>query len=424
MTKFVAALFLPFVAVVAFVSQPGGFRRLLSKWSDWVLPVLLVLASVPPRFVYQWSQEKENFWAIIFGTHVYTRFTASLDPSHLRSWHYYFTQAWLELEYADSLILVVGGLVLLSWHAWRGHPALARLLLLWWLLPFLLISIGASKLFHYTYPFLPPLALGAGWLCVRLLHLIDARLFALPDSWRLDVTAFVRDRPRLRVILLSTAAVAGMLAIWTMITGQPTIIMMGETRIFSNSSVPRPLIIAILLTMLATDFRATGKSLVILALLLLLPLQPYEAKVRRVFSIDRPLAAVRDCILSQQASGDVSRGGVYLTDPNLVAHPYFYYFRTTGPYKTGPEGSEQEVQARLFDPASQTPIIMSSIEWHRLRAALPPPPSTADVTPRPDPIVRELAALQIEPTVVLLLPGEYSACQSAMLASGSRVSRQ
>jgi hypothetical protein len=44
------------------------------------------------------------------------------------------------------------------------------LVVFWFALPISLISLGSSKLFHYTYPFIPPLALAAGYLFAWMDH--------------------------------------------------------------------------------------------------------------------------------------------------------------------------------------------------------------------------------------------------------------
>ena len=42
-------------------------------------------------------------------------------------------------------------------------------ILLWFILPVTLMSLGTSKLYHYLYPFLPPLALAGGVLPAAIL---------------------------------------------------------------------------------------------------------------------------------------------------------------------------------------------------------------------------------------------------------------
>jgi 4-amino-4-deoxy-L-arabinose transferase-like glycosyltransferase len=162
MTKFVAALFLPVVAAAAFAVQPGALSRLRAGWRDWGLAALLVLAATAPWFVYEAVHEGDALWQTMFGVHVYTRFTSSLNPEHLHPWHYYYSMTWLVFSRAGSQWLALVGLATLAATALTGRPWLARLLFIWWLLPFALISLGSSKLIHYAYPFLPPIALGAG----------------------------------------------------------------------------------------------------------------------------------------------------------------------------------------------------------------------------------------------------------------------
>jgi 4-amino-4-deoxy-L-arabinose transferase-like glycosyltransferase len=77
---------------------------------------------------------------------------------------------------------VILGLATLVFNAWRGGSWIARLLLLWLIVPFALLSLSTSKYVHYTYPFLPPLALGAGAAAealVRVTRRIVARVLAV-----------------------------------------------------------------------------------------------------------------------------------------------------------------------------------------------------------------------------------------------------
>ena len=68
-----------------------------------------------------------------------------------------------QLGYSGTTWLaVVGGIVLLV-HTVR-QPSLDKLLVIYWFaIPVALISTGTSKLHHYLYPFLPPVALAAGY---------------------------------------------------------------------------------------------------------------------------------------------------------------------------------------------------------------------------------------------------------------------
>ena len=57
--------------------------------------------------------------------------------------------------------------------------------MLWFVIPMAAISAGTGKLFHYSYPFLAPLALAGGWLVA----FIAARFYRWLAS---PLTAFTR----------------------------------------------------------------------------------------------------------------------------------------------------------------------------------------------------------------------------------------
>jgi 4-amino-4-deoxy-L-arabinose transferase-like glycosyltransferase len=168
MTKFVAALFLPVVCATAFAARQGAWAKVRSGWRDWVVPALMTGGLVAPWFVYEHLRFGQAFWDILFGAHVLKRFTASLDPSHIKPWYYYGTETWKELGNAGSRIIVALGLARLAVGAVRREPWLALLVLIWGVLPLLAISAGTSKLLHYAYPFWPPIGLAAGYLVADL----------------------------------------------------------------------------------------------------------------------------------------------------------------------------------------------------------------------------------------------------------------
>ena len=132
--------------------------------------------------MYQTQQFGSHFWRVIFGAHVYARIDRlSSIPSTC------IPGTPISVDLARFLrgrrgMARVAGLVRLVAGAWTGRPPLARMIVLWWALPFVLISMGTSKIFHYAYPFLPPLALAAGWFVSDAARWIDGR--SCRDSWR------------------------------------------------------------------------------------------------------------------------------------------------------------------------------------------------------------------------------------------------
>ena len=88
MTKFVAALFLPVMLAATTALLPAARQRLVADFSPGS-GCGLVFALAAPWFVYQQFGSGKSVWRIIFGAHVFERFTSSLDLSHVHPWNYY-----------------------------------------------------------------------------------------------------------------------------------------------------------------------------------------------------------------------------------------------------------------------------------------------------------------------------------------------
>src|SRR5262249_18828410 len=155
MTKFVAALFLPFVLVVASAILGDYRRRVLREWRLWLGVGALALALIAPWFVYATLRVGRIVWGLMLRDHVYPRFTRSLDPTHVQPWYFYWTSVYQSFMYAGSQVIIIAGLAAIAVKTigWRWKEG--AVILLWFFLPLTLISFGTSKLIHYAYPFLP-----------------------------------------------------------------------------------------------------------------------------------------------------------------------------------------------------------------------------------------------------------------------------
>ena len=118
MTKFVAALFLPVTLVVPTLLLPQPRKQLVADFGKWVAAAALVVALVVPWFIYQHFVSGGAVWSIMFSTHVLTRFTASLDVSHVHPWNYYWSTIWNELFHMGTAWLALGRRR--CWRWWRG----------------------------------------------------------------------------------------------------------------------------------------------------------------------------------------------------------------------------------------------------------------------------------------------------------------
>ena len=386
MTKFVAVLFLPVVLAASALIQPQVRRQLLQDWGRWGAAALAVVVLASPWFLYQHAVLGEWFWQVILGEHVYNRFTRSIDPLHIQPWHFYVAEAFTQLERAGSLIWVVLGIVWLIVDTARRRTPEGVLVLVWMSVPVALMSLGSSKVYHYFYPYLPPLAIAAGAGVAWLLIAAERRL-ASPE-WL--------QRPRsggVKATAWAVAALAIAVAVTTAILG--TLRIEIGSAVVRNSSLVRPALIAVIAIAAAGGFRLTGARMVALlaALLVPTPLESLDHNIRRLAVQNRPLGALAECIRGVDPRG----AGAYapVSEP-AFKHPYFYYLRGDG-------WREPIDTARLR--AALT------VDW-RERPVVLQPGDYAKFVESSGPLPDEPAQVQA-PTVLVLLPGRFKPCAPA-----------
>jgi 4-amino-4-deoxy-L-arabinose transferase-like glycosyltransferase len=398
MTKFVAALFLPLVCLAAFGIAPGARRHARRALSDWVLPAAIAIAAIAPWFVYQTLRDAGRFWGEILGIHVITRFTATLMPTHLQPWHHYVTQLWHEAGYSSIRLALVLGAVALTVRAWRGRDWLARLLILWFALPVVIISFGTSKLFYYIYPFFPPLALGGGLAAAAIVQGVAGPAGQSALDWlmrrgRSGPVAPARQRPWLAAVGFVALGVAA----WTVLAG-PVRLQVGDV-LFRSSSATRAGVIGAIALLAGGYSRWALGTIGVLAVALVLPLELYALRVERFSTTDHPLRSIRDCALAIQANGQSPPTGV-LHASGDIHHAYFYYLRRLGPWSEG-SAAAGELRARLLHAGAQSPVIVSPAAYNALDPELQAP------------------GINIADAVFILLPGPYSRCVSDGVAAGA-----
>ncbi len=192
MTKFVAVAFLPAVAGAVAVMFPAARARVFAAWRVWLVAAAAVVAFAAPWFIYQTVRSGSEFWQIILGEHVFKRFSTGLDPAHLKPWGFYFEFVYREFSRAHAFWLIAAGGLVVLWRTLKEEWVEGALLLFWFWLPVAFISLGSSKLPHYLYPFVPPLALWAGYFISWAGRTAAARLVAgRPAQWAMIVQAVV-----------------------------------------------------------------------------------------------------------------------------------------------------------------------------------------------------------------------------------------
>lgn len=408
LTKFVAAAFLPMAGLVAFLvpqarTAPKPWRAWIADWA-WAA-ALFVVCSVP-WFVYQYVHVGHELIETMFLQHVFNRFTGALDPQHLHPWDYYFRQIERTLTDARSLWLVAAGTALLGWRALWRRDALAWTVIVWAVVPLALISTFTSKLYHYAYPFLPPLALAGGVALAAPVSLLRApleRLAARLEALPVRLPAFLTGTAARRtLIVIGTAAVV--LAGLALMVGTSKIVVGGL--VLRNTSIVRPLIVAAIAFSLA---RAWRNALTIgpVALMALLPLGAARETLHYAVRPGDPLRTVRDCARPLVAAGRI-KGGAFGVSSDQLSHTYAYYFLPLGPWENPSPPDLAAVSRLVDDPHGRMPIVMSGRAFsdfalQRLRDNQPIPP-----------------AMQSPPGFILVLPGPLGACLDPAVRAGAR----
>jgi hypothetical protein len=360
----------------------------------------------------------------MLGQHVFTRFTASLDPSHLEPWHYYASAIWQELTRHSLHWLVAAGLAFLIVRAWIGRPWMARLIALWLVVPLILISMGTSKLFHYSYPFVPALALGTGYLIAALVALVTSVGVTSKTSTAADVreTSASRALAIGRTLLVAGAVVAFAVACWTVMDGRLAW-RVGSLRI-SNAEIGRPLVLGAVLLWLGAAPITMLHRWIVVPLMVLLMAPTYEEMIVRLRRPDHPLRTIRDCALHiQETSADAHRG-VYNAARGGAGHPLFYYLRALGPWKFEDRPAPAQVRRAVLQQAQ--PVLVVEQDFGAVITAVTPPRDAAAGAARasletPDAPAAANASVVgvLQPGgVVVLLPGPYQVCVPPVVAAG------
>lgn len=431
MTKFVAALFLPIVCGVALALKPGARAAVRAAWRDWTGPLAFAAVAILPWFIYQHEHSGTEWWRVMFREHVVERFAGTLAPAHVRPWHHYFTATWFELGYYGMRTVFAAGLLVLAWRAWRRREWFAQLMFIWWIVPFVLASLGSAKLFYYTYPFLPPLAIGAGAACALAYQVAVVRGRAL--AVRLGITSLAAEREsarrarRVSAVLVLAGALAFALAVWTFVAGSVTI-ELGGVRLLRNASVARAAVIGVIFWHLAGYGSVLLKVAGAAALALVLPISDYPRRLERLTSIDHPLQTARDCALAVQAADASVAHGVFNRSGDLH-HAYFYYLRRLGPWLTADVARPDELRRRFEGAGEQTPVTLSIQEYRRLGGELPSTPYGEMRVKPPFPVATPASAgltrglppgIVIGDEIAIMFPGPYAVCTERVVKAGAR----
>jgi 4-amino-4-deoxy-L-arabinose transferase-like glycosyltransferase len=405
MTKFVAAFFLPIVLGLAMISDREARRAFRADLGTWMAAAAAMLALAAPWFVYETLREGRGFWRVLVGEHVYQRFTTSLDVSHLQPWHYYVTSVVHNLVRSGTVWPVLGGLAIFAVHAVRERRREQVLVLAWLAVPVTLISIGTSKIHHYVYPFLPPLALAGGYGVAWLFAVGRDRvvLAMAVVQRRAGSVGMVSGHNGLRYALLTAAGLAAALAVLTFVMGTVEW-KAGDVRVFRNSHVARPLAAALVLAVVAGRGAMAARLLwPAILMVAVIPLNNYENMWKRTLVRDYRLRDARACLTrvqqAERAAGRPGRGIYSIGEHRWFTHSYYYYLRDLG-WEAVPEVDERAADAAIATPGQQRPVLLDDRAFHAIRSRY-----------------TELAVPRLPlPTALLLMPGPYGECDTSTRA--------
>ena len=306
MTKFIAVAFLPIVLGVTALCFRSWRQRVWADARSWAVAAGVATILIVPWFAYEYAVYGSHFWDIIFGVHIYDRMRGALAPEHSQAWSYYYAELHLQLSGVGAFGWVgVGGALWLLQSArqrWKGGV----LILAWYLVPVGIISMSVAKLYHYTFPFLPPVAL-IGAYPVSLLARVAQQLYA-GSAWA--------ARP-----------------VWL-----------------------RPV-------------RYAASALPVAVLLFAWPVDQYGAMLESLGNRRRPLSALRACLVDEfetlraTSPNTVSRVYVHLPRGTGLTHNYYYYYRVFDQWERLESPSDAELFARLFVPNHRAVTLMAEDDY-------------------------------------------------------------
>ena len=407
LTKFVAVIFLPAVLLLPALMFRRTRQKLLREWRVWARVAGLAAALIAPWFMYAQFAFGNELWRVMLAEHVYARFTSGLNPTHIQPWHYYFSTIWAWLVEARAEWLVAAGALVLTVQAARRRWFEAAVVIAWALLTLVPISLGSSKLYHYAYPFLPPVALAGGYLAglVALLAPAQVRkigIFVEDALARRPGFAAAADHRVVRATGAALIAATAVLAIATLFLGTVRLYANGQT-LLRNSGVWRPLLVMALAAVMTRSSARIATFLTAFGVAMLLPTAAYKDMWERLGVTRHPIRDTSACVQRVQREAGATRplrAGIG-ADSGSIMHPIFLYFRRVRPLTVVEPLSDDAISRAVNEPDQAWPMLVQDRRYQqylessvRLHPAAPTPPVATFFD------------------WVVVLPGPYRACSS------------
>ena len=405
LTKFVAAAFLPLVLGLTVLAFRRLRMRILSERATWTA-VGLVLALTVPWFAYAQWKFGSLLWETMLAEHVYARFTTALNQMHVQPWHYYLDSMWRALEPSGLRWLVPAGLVTLIVLSIRRRSVDGVLVSLWATIPIALISLGSSKLYHYAYPFLPPLMLAAGYLVALIVMLAPVVVRKLLDAIDDAITRMAPRWPRaasqpavraLSGIVMGAAAIA---VLWTAAFGDMRVAI-GRSLVFKNTGAMRPMIALAAAGVLSRRSLQSAFMLVAMTLIWWTPIHAYRDTIPALRAEKHPLRDASACVSRvEQAMPPESRPGLFVDSDGSIWHPINFYFQRIQPWTEQRTPAPETLDRYLHDPASFRPSLVQDDRYHAYLRGPEEARFNRGISPPMIPML----------DYTLLLPGPYRVC--------------
>jgi 4-amino-4-deoxy-L-arabinose transferase-like glycosyltransferase len=408
MTKFVAALFLPLVLALGALAFRWTRLKLAADWRIWVSVTVLVMALILPWFIYAYVLFGNELWETMFAAHVYERFTVGLNQAHVHPWHYYLGMMAEGFTRSGLQWLVPIGMLTLLVQSLRRRWFEGAIVLLWGTIPLALISAGSSKLYHYAYPFLPPLTIAAGYLVALILMLAPVvlrKILEHADDFLGRLVPRLSEagkQPVIRRIGTGVIWLAAGLAVGALLFGVVRV-GAGNLQLFKSSGIIRPLAAIVLAGLLIRRSALVATLVVVLTILWWMPVSVYESTIRQLSVEKHPLRDASDCVRQVEARlGGSGPAGLYVDTDSSMWHPIYYYFRRVRPWTRQATPAPDILDRNLHDAAALRP---SLVQEDRYRDYLHGPEASR-FTGGPSPPMISMFEY------VLLLPGPYSRCST------------
>jgi hypothetical protein len=321
---------------------------------------------------------------------------------------------WQQFRNDQVDALIVLGVAALVVQTIRRRWLAGTVVLLWGAVPLAIISAGTSKLYHYAYPFLPPIMLAAGYVCALVVMLAPAplrRVLGAVEDWigrRWPSYVAAGQQARGQTIAQAIVALAVVLAVGAVLFGHVRL-HWGSTTLFRSSGIWRPMAVILLAALATRSTARVARVMVALVVLNTMPLAAYRGQLERMSSGRDPIRVAAACLVElERQSG--TPAGLYVAMPEGIWHPLYYNFRRVRPWSTGESVQDPAIERHLFDPAAARPLLLSDTVWREWVQAHPDRVSPTIGGP---PMIGFLNS-------VLLLPGPYAACSPEARLRGAQ----